>query len=130
MYFWERDNDRANYVYKAMELAGRIRETCANRKNNKYTFLGLQKLCEDATQIGNLLGQANRLRNDVPRQAQERTILLRRAQGLLETVGNNFGSLHFQLKFPEATLKEVSELFWETDRLVAAVIKSDAEGKK
>lgn len=130
MYFWERDTDRADYVHKAMELASRIRQASANTKSKKYTFLGLQKLCEDATEIGNILGRANRLRVDIPREAQTRTMLHREAQGLLDTVSKTFGSLHFNIHFPDATLAEISELFWETDKLIASIIQSDEKRKR
>lgn len=129
-YYWERGDSAVAFIDTAILLSSRIKQSCANANHKKYTFYGLQDLSRYSSELVKLCHQANQLYPSNERIATERAILLKKALGLLITMGSLFGECERTIGFSTGVLEEVSKLMEKEDTLLKGIIKSDAERAK
>ena len=125
IYWWQRNHSKMEYIETALKISARLRQAMANASTSKYTFLGGQQIVNDAMRLHRMVCEANRLNPEKPAEAPTRATLLKQSLGLLEAIGSQFGSLHYNIHFGEGTLADMDELFRTEEAAIKGTIESD-----
>lgn len=126
-YYWERGDSAVAYIYTARQLSKRLKISAANVNHKKYTFYGLQDLSRYSSELCRLCFQIQRLYPQSKAEADRRRLLIKEAQGMLDTIVSLFGEVDDIIGWKEGVLQEVSELMEKEDALLSGLLRSDTK---